>query len=87
MQTDSVHSGVVENPCGSHNAGTYWAIVFANPRGVCNGASWLVNVGITNHYPVYPYGYAMFVNSNDSIYTQTHRPISGDDQWCDFTFL
>src|SRR5215469_7585027 len=22
MQTDSVHSGVVDNPCGSHNAGT-----------------------------------------------------------------
>jgi hypothetical protein len=85
VQTDSVHSGVVDAPCGSHNAGTYWAIHDASPRGACTaGAAWLVNVGITNHYPVYPYGYAMFVNSNNFIYTQSHRPISGDDQWCAF---
>lgn len=87
MQTDSVHSGVFDNPCGSHNAGTYWVFVNSGAIGVCtNGAAWLVNVGITNHYPVYPYGYAMFINTNDFIYTQSHRPLGGDDQWCRFTF-
>lgn len=86
MQTDSVHSGVFDDPCGSHNAGTYWMLHPASARGVCTGgADWVVNVGITNHYPVYPYGYAMFVNSNNFIYTQSHRPIGGDDQWCFFS--
>jgi len=83
MQTDSVHSSVVDAPCGSHNAGTYWVGHRASSRGACvNGADWLVNVGITNHYDPYPYGFAMFVNSNRFIYVQSHRAISVDDQWC-----
>jgi hypothetical protein len=84
MQTDSVHSGVVDDPCGSHNAGTYWvAVGNGGGRGFCRtGAEWLVNVGITNHYDPYPYGDAMFVNPNNRIYTGWHRPISVYDQWC-----
>jgi hypothetical protein len=83
MQTDSVHSGVVDKPCGAHNAGTYWADVPAGPRGECtDGAIWLVNVGITNHYDPYPYGSALFANTNNLLYTQSHRPIGVDDQWC-----
>ena len=85
MQTDSVHSAVFDDPCGSHNAGTYWTAVGASARGFCaGGADWLVNVGITNHYTPYPYGYALFVNTNNLIYADPHRPISGDDQWCPF---
>jgi hypothetical protein len=83
MQTDSVHSGVVDDPCGSHKAGTYWVLLANRGRGFCrSGAAWQVNVGITNHYRVYPYGYAMFVNSNNRIYTGSHHPISVYDQWC-----
>lgn len=86
MQTDSVHSGVLDNPCGSHNAGTYWVVVGPGPRGACTSAGWLVNVGITNHYDPYPYGSAMFANTNSLLYTQSHRPIGGDDQWCPVSF-
>lgn len=82
MQTDSVHSGVVDKPCGAHNAGTYWAAVGSGTQPACIGASWLVNVGITNHYDPYPYGSAMFANTNALLYTQSHRPISANDQWC-----
>lgn len=85
LQTDSVHSGVIRNSCGSHDAGTYWVTVGSSPRGACSGGSfWLVNVGITNHYNVYPYGYAMFVNSNGLVYVQSHRALGDDDQWCVF---
>lgn len=82
LQTDSVHSGVVFADCGDHNAGTYWMTLPGGSHGVCAAGFWLVNVGITNHYPVYPYGYAMFVNTNNLIYVQSHRPIGDDDQWC-----
>jgi hypothetical protein len=85
LQTDSVHSGVGYASCGSHNAGTYWVTVGnGGSRGACNPhpVFWMVNVGITNHYDPYPYGSAMFVNSNDLLYVQSHRPLSNDDQWC-----
>jgi len=83
MQTDSVHSAVVDGPCVAHDAGTYWVQVGDSARGECpGGASWLVNVGITNHYDPYPFGSAMFVDSNNRIYALSDRPISVDDQWC-----
>jgi hypothetical protein len=84
LQTDSVHSGVGYDPCGSHNAGTYWVTVGnGGSRGTCNPhpAFWMVNVGITNHYDPYPYGEAMFFNGS-GLYVHTHLPISDDDQWC-----
>jgi hypothetical protein len=85
MQTDSVHSGVLPGVCGSHNAGTYWMTLGSSSRGACTGATfWLVNVGITNNYPVYPYGEAMFLNSNNLLYVQTNRAPGFDDQWCVF---
>lgn len=87
LQTDSVHSGVGLDLCGSHNAGTYWVTVGnGGSRGVCVHAFWLVNVGITNRYDPYPYGSAMFFNSNDHFYVQSHRPISNDDQWCTYPY-
>lgn len=86
MQTDSIHSSVFADPCTAHDAGTYWVIYGNNSQGICPElgfpSSWLVNVGITNHYDPYPYGAAMFLNSNDLIYTASHRPISIFNQWC-----
>jgi hypothetical protein len=83
MQTDSLHSGVFADPCTAHDAGTYW-VIYGNggSTGICSHAYWLVNVGITNHYDPYPHGYAMFLNSNDLIYTASGRPISIFNQWC-----
>jgi hypothetical protein len=86
MQTDSVHSNVFADPCTAHDAGTYWVIYGKNTQGICPDlgiySSWLVNVGITNHYDPYPHGAAMFLNSNDLIYTASGRPISIFNQWC-----
>jgi hypothetical protein len=85
MQTDSVHSLVGFNPCGSHNAGTYWVPVGGGNHGNCTPGFWLVNVGITNNYSpgTYPYGYAMFYNTADNgFYAQPRRPIGDDDQFC-----
>ena len=86
LQTDSVHSHVKPDPCGSHNAGTYWVTVGnGGTRGYCNPhpVFWMVNVGITNHYDPYPYGEAMYWNTTlYDVYVATHLPISDLNQWC-----
>jgi hypothetical protein len=83
LQTDSVHSGVGYDPCGSHNAGTYWVTVGnGGSRGTCNPhpVFWMVNVGITNHYDD-SYPWVMFFNGN-GLYAHPRLPVSDDDQWC-----
>jgi hypothetical protein len=85
LATDSVHSLADVNACGSHNAGTYWvAVGNGGGRGACpTNAFWLVNVGITNHYPSYPYAGAMFFDPmNGGYFVHSHLTISDDDQWC-----
>ena len=82
LLTDSVHSRVIEDACGSHNAGTYWVPVAGGNHGVCTPGFWLVNVGITNNYDPYPYGEALFLNTDGLFYVATNRPIGNDDQFC-----
>jgi hypothetical protein len=86
LRTDSVHSLVTDNSaCVPHDAGTYWVTVGGSGSpGNCAGHPifWLVNVGMTNHYDPYPYGEAMFLNTDGNFYVQSHRPIGGDDQFC-----
>ncbi len=89
LQTDSVHSGVFSDACGSHNAGTYWVTVGNGGSGggacVNHPTWWLVNVGITNHYDPYPYGEALFYDTNANpaaFYVATRQPISDNNQFC-----
>lgn len=88
MQTDGVHSATLDNGCGSHNVNTYWVFIegHVSTLGCGTGGDWMVNVGLTDHENQYPYGSAMFDNTNGLVYTEPNESAAdGDDQWCSFT--